>query len=78
MFKLPMRIISMFSLLAVDNVLLNIFAKLSVRCNDESGGLYAVHKGIFLDFLIQISIQIDSISVNSKSFPRTKSCLSEI
>ena len=78
MFKSLMREISVFSMVAFDKIVLNVFGKWSVRCNDKCGGLYVVHERIFLGFLIRISIQIDSISDNSKFFLCTKPCLMEI
>ena len=80
MFKSLMRVISVrvFSMVAFDKIVLNVFEKWSVNCNDKCGGLYVVQERIFLGFLIRVSIQIDSIFDNSKFFLCTKSCLLEI
>ena len=78
MFKSPIRIILVLYLVATDKVLLNIFAKFSVKCNDESGGLRVLHKIIFLDFfkslskLIQYPVVLNLFYVQSRVCPKYK------
>ena len=62
-------------MVAFDKIVLNVFEKWSVNCNDKCGGLYVVQARIFLGFLIRVSIQINSIFDNSKFFLCTKSCV---